>query len=125
MTDYACKKLSLAVMVREHHNNPIPAKELENPQKPTFYDGLRPAISSLVTAEYNNKVNIWKLAWAAWNAEVLLAQDCPGEAKSLLHQQQGPDKDQEQDHACQADANFMQQHMQWNNGEELSLKHAG
>ena len=55
VSDYATQKLAL---VADHPNNLMTREDFEDLERSTFYDGLRPSIRSLVTAEYNAKIDI-------------------------------------------------------------------
>ena len=75
VSDYATQKLALAAMVADHPNNPMSREDFEDLERSTFYDGLRPSIRSLVTAEYNARIDISAVAaepkaWSEAGAQV-------------------------------------------------------
>ena len=69
VTEYASQKLLLAVMVNEHPNNLMYKEDFEELERSTIYNSLRPRIQSLVTTEYNPKVDIWTLYIVIWDKD--------------------------------------------------------
>ena len=118
VSDYATQKLALAAMVADHPNNPMSREDFEELERSTFYDGLRPSIRSLVTVEYNAKIDIWALSRAAREAEAALDRDASRSSEGNTNRRTR-EKDHEKDRARRADAPFSQRHAQWEEEEGI------
>ena len=118
VSDYATQKLALAAMVADHPNNPMTREDFEDLERSTFYDGLRPSIRSLVTAEYNARIDIWALSGAAREAEAALDRDAARNSEGNTNRRPR-EKDHEKDRARRADAQFSQRHAQWEEEEGI------
>ena len=118
VSDYATQKLALAAMVADHPNNPMTREDFEDLERSTFYDGLRPSIRSLVTAEYNARIDIWALSRAAREAEAALDRDAARSSEGNTTRRPR-EKDHEKDRARRADAQFSQRHAQWEEEEGI------
>ena len=118
VSNYATQKLALAAMVADHPNNPMTREDFEDLERSTFYDGLRPSIRSLVTAEYNARIDIWALSRAAREAEAALERDASRSSEGNTNRRPR-EKDHEKDRARRADAQFSQRHAQWEEEETV------
>ena len=98
VSNYATQKLALAAMVADHPNNPMTREDFEDLERSTFYDGLRPSIRSLVTAEYNARIDIWALSRAAREAEAALERDASRSSEGNTNRRPR-EKDHEKDRA--------------------------